>query len=90
MKFFDLNKNFIMKSPGKCNNLTHSQKETCHGDMEKYSYYNSSNLDKAIIFIAKLHHVTVYFPEEWYAKSGIPLEAEKGDKSTGPYWGGVT
>lgn len=58
--------------------------------MEKYSYYSSSNLDKAIIFIAKLHHVTVYFPEERYAKSGIPLEAEKGDKSTRPYWGGVT
>lgn len=58
--------------------------------MEKHSYYSSSNLDKAITFIAKLHYVTVYFPEEWYAKSGIPLEAEEGGKSTGPYWGGVT
>lgn len=79
-----------MESPGKCNNLTHSQKETCHGDMEKHSYYSSSNLDKAITFIAKFHNVTVSFPEERYAKSGIPLEAEKGDKSAGPYWEGVT
>lgn len=52
--------------------------------MEKHSYYSSSNLDKAITFIAKLHYVTAYFPEERYAKSGIPLEAEKGGKSTGP------
>lgn len=58
--------------------------------MEKHSYYSSSNLDKAITFIAKFHNVIVSFPEERYAKSGIPLEAEKGDKSAGPYWEGVT